>query len=611
MPRSAHKLVFALTIVTLIVGKIYLTHPQIALAADGINKQINFQGKVVNSNGTNVTDGSYDFTFKIYSTSSGGSPIWTETRTGGNQVPVSAGIFRVSLGSVNALPGSVNFNSDSLYLGIEFNGDGEMTPRVRFAAVPYAFNAAQVNGLTVTNTSGNPFSTATTFQIADGKTFVVNNGLTFSGTDSTTFTFPSSSGNVVTESFAQTLTNKTIGSTGLTFSGANIDITTGSNEILDLVPNGNGNVLINPIAGGQAALIIDKLGNNDIFSASASGATRFTINNAGAIGLTGGYGIATQCLISNGSGAAASWGSCGAGGGGTNYWQLNGPVLSPGNQTVDFVIGDTSTASAKFAVLGVATNSPTASISGTTGNGITLGSNGSIQSLRNNGLTIGGDTTGTITFLPSNGTGGVVVGSTNNGLTFNVTNNDNRLYSGSARPTKTINLSPEYAGATLTTDGSSNTNGSMTADNTLNSGGVGWKNYYQWTSTQGTLQDYTVSVRITLPQDFDSWQTGSCGGSSCALEIAYQTGVSGTTDNAVSVQVNNAENTPGSVICTIAAASSTSWSSFGCTSTDLATSPTWNTAGDVAILRIKLAADSTSSALARIGDITLRYYAKY
>jgi hypothetical protein len=185
------------------------------------------------------------------------------------------------------------------------------------------------------------------------------------------------------------------------------------------------------------------------------------------------------------------------------------------------------------------------------------------------------------------------------------------VYAGTARPSKVITLSAEYAGATLTADGSSTTDGSMTSDNTLNAGSVGWKNYYQWSSTKSALQDYTVTVRVTLPQDFDGWQTGSCPGSTCALEIAYQTGVSGTTNNAVSVQLNNAETTPGTVICTIAAASSTTWTSFGCTSTTLATSPTWNTAGSVAIIRIKLAANNTANALARIGDLTLRYLAKF
>lgn len=376
-----------------------------AFAAVGINPTINFQGKVVNKDGTNVADGQYTFVFKLYDASSGGSNLWTETQ---NNVQVTAGIFRVSLGSVTSLSG-VNFNSDTIYLGINFNSDGEMTPRVRFASVPYAFNAQQVNGLTVTNTSDNAFSSATTLKIADGKTVVVNAGLTFSGTDSTTFTFPSTGGNVVTEGFTQTLTNKTIGSTGLTFSGANLDITTGTNEDLTITPNGTGSVLINPSAGGSAALVINKTGNGDIFAASSSGVTKFVLKSDGtasssagftidgtgniqstknqtltlggnatgdiqfkpgnastptlylasngAIGINGSYGGLGQCLLSNGSGSAPSWGGCAAGtlGGWFNFVSSQGTLL-PVNQTVDLLWGGNSTASAGFRISGATKN---------------------------------------------------------------------------------------------------------------------------------------------------------------------------------------------------------------------------------------------------------------
>ncbi|HVQ43378.1 MAG TPA: hypothetical protein VMT30_00205 [Candidatus Saccharimonadia bacterium] len=114
-----------------------------AVAATGINKQVNFQGKVVNSNGTNVTDGSYGFVFKLYSVSSGGSAIWTESKT----LTVTDGIFQTNLGSVTGLPGSVDFNTDNIYLGINFNTDGEMSPRIQFTASPYAFNSDLLDGL--------------------------------------------------------------------------------------------------------------------------------------------------------------------------------------------------------------------------------------------------------------------------------------------------------------------------------------------------------------------------------------------------------------------------------------------------------------------------------
>ena len=111
-------------------------------AATGINEQISFQGKVVNADGTNVANGSYTFVFSLYTVASGGSNVWTESKS----VTVTDGIFQTNLGDTTTLPGSVDFNTDNIYLGINFNADGEMSPRVRFTAAPYALNAAKVGG---------------------------------------------------------------------------------------------------------------------------------------------------------------------------------------------------------------------------------------------------------------------------------------------------------------------------------------------------------------------------------------------------------------------------------------------------------------------------------
>jgi hypothetical protein len=114
-------------------------------AAAGINKQISFQGKVTNPNGTNVANGSYGFVFKLYTGASGGVATWTESDT----LTVTDGVFQVNLGAVTTLPGSVDFNSDNIYLGITFNSDpaGEMAPRIQLTASPYAFNADKLDGL--------------------------------------------------------------------------------------------------------------------------------------------------------------------------------------------------------------------------------------------------------------------------------------------------------------------------------------------------------------------------------------------------------------------------------------------------------------------------------
>jgi len=143
------KLKFIFAIVLAILGGLFVFQNHNAKAAAGIYKTINFQGKLVaNADGTNVANGNYDFVFAIYSQQApGGAAIWTETRTGGNQVAVNDGIFQVNLGSVTALPGSVDFNTDNIYLGIKVGADVEMTPRVQFTASPYAFNADKLDGL--------------------------------------------------------------------------------------------------------------------------------------------------------------------------------------------------------------------------------------------------------------------------------------------------------------------------------------------------------------------------------------------------------------------------------------------------------------------------------
>lgn len=221
-----------------------------AVAATGINKQINFQGKVVNKTvGTNVANGSYDFVFKIYDAASSGTLIWTEKfdAANGNALTVTDGIFRTALGSVCVFAGgscqsttntAVDFNTDNLYLDITFNGE-TMGSRIQLSAVPYALNADKVHGLTVTDTTG-------TLTIANSKTFTVSNTLTLAGTDGTSFTLPSTgggtvlvnniSGQSIAGSFSLTGTSGDLtlaGTTGLTFSGTGGQINFTLGETID------------------------------------------------------------------------------------------------------------------------------------------------------------------------------------------------------------------------------------------------------------------------------------------------------------------------------------------------------------------------------------------
>ena len=121
--------------------------------AQTFNQQINYQGKLTASSSVAVPDGNYDMAFALYTAASGGSAIWSESRTGGDQVSVNNGLFSVMLGEVSTLVG-VDF-SQTLYLGVNIEADGEMTPRKILGAVPAAFEAG--NATTFNNLATSSF----------------------------------------------------------------------------------------------------------------------------------------------------------------------------------------------------------------------------------------------------------------------------------------------------------------------------------------------------------------------------------------------------------------------------------------------------------------------
>lgn len=312
-------------------------------AAAGIRQVIQFQGKVVNANGTNVTDGTYDFVLKLYDgAASNSTALFTETwssaalwsstmssapisggesltygtdtnestikvgqiitnttksesvvvvavNTGTNVITISPtrqawangdtitnkiyvknGIFQVGINSLNADMSGVDFNTDTIFVGINFNADGEMKPRIQYSAVPYAMNAKKVGGLTVTDTTG-------TFTLAAGKTLTVNNTITFSGTDSTTLTLPGASDTLVGLAATQTLTNKTF--TAPKFADGGYLADASGNELLILDSNAsavneitvsNGATTVNPklLASGETNVGLD-------FETKGTGTFRF------------------------------------------------------------------------------------------------------------------------------------------------------------------------------------------------------------------------------------------------------------------------------------------------------------------------------------------------
>ena len=114
-----------------------LSHSQIPLT-------MSYQGVLTNGAGEPVGDGTYDITFKLYDTVSGGSELWTETQS----VSVNGGIFAAILGSLSPL--DLAFDKP-YWLGVSVNGGAELTPRRALTASPYSLNANGIADSTVTS----------------------------------------------------------------------------------------------------------------------------------------------------------------------------------------------------------------------------------------------------------------------------------------------------------------------------------------------------------------------------------------------------------------------------------------------------------------------------
>ncbi|HEX7259335.1 MAG TPA: hypothetical protein VF272_00180, partial [Candidatus Saccharimonadia bacterium] len=278
--------------------------PRTAEAATGINQQINFQGKVVNPDGTNIPNGTYNIEFKIYQDGNGvlggGDETlkWTESRLRNNSqgVTITDGIFQVNLGSVNtALGTAVDFNQDTLWLSINlgntnatctpFSGcspDGEMNPFIRFTSAPYALNSGKLSGLTssqfVQLAQGVQVDASSASSIFINKTGASGNLLELqrAGTDvlavdnNGTATLQAAAGNNATLTVKQ----------ASTATSGDIFSVTGSNGTSKFIQ-------VTSTAANQGSVIVQSLGSNTLTVDSGSGTlvvgtTTTTIQKSGA-----------------------------------------------------------------------------------------------------------------------------------------------------------------------------------------------------------------------------------------------------------------------------------------------------------------------------------------
>ncbi|MGB5052215.1 MAG: hypothetical protein WBO46_24915 [Caldilineaceae bacterium] len=165
LPSRGNVLFTTLMILMLVWAQTAGAFPALNSAANSTGT-IAYQGRLADSSGNPLTN-TLNMSFRLYSTSTGGSPLWSELWTGSNGVQVSDGLFNVMLGSLTPIPQNVITGNTSLFLGITVGTDDEMSPRVQLGSVPFAVQALTVPAGSVT-TEKLAVSAVTTDNIANG-----------------------------------------------------------------------------------------------------------------------------------------------------------------------------------------------------------------------------------------------------------------------------------------------------------------------------------------------------------------------------------------------------------------------------------------------------------
>ena len=167
--RIRYLIVVCVFLFTSVFAFISLQTSQIQQVTAATSSNLNFQGRLYNADGSVVNDGYYNIEFNLYSVDTGGTSLWTEeyydsngvSAGNDNRLRVVNGYFSANLGSLTSFPGSIEWDQEH-WLTINVGGtaqtstptyDGEMTPRIKLTAVPYAF----ISGA-VTDSSGNEYT---------------------------------------------------------------------------------------------------------------------------------------------------------------------------------------------------------------------------------------------------------------------------------------------------------------------------------------------------------------------------------------------------------------------------------------------------------------------
>lgn len=467
------KIASAITFGALIVCALLFTSKTHATA--GVSQQINFQGRLLNSQGAVAPDGYYNIEFKIYQDGDGktvgnttGSPVgilkWTEDYLNVNSkgVMVKNGYMSVQLGSVNPFGTNIDWNQSTLWLSMNIGNvnttctpftscgaDGEMVPMKSLSSTPFSLNSGLLGGL----------SSSQFVQLAQGIQ-------TEAGTNTNSiFINKTGTGNFLNLQ-ASTVDVFTLSNTGNIAFGSNTDHTL-SVAAAGASTTGKGLSLSAGSAGTGA-------------SALSGGTLALQGGNGGGTNGNGGN-VTIDAGLKNGTGAD---GNISIGSVRARTIQIGNSTLATGTQ--DIYIGNANNAGGTS---NVTIGSGSSATGGTT----------NIQSKGNLGLTAGGTSTST-------STGNMSLGST--GGTLGLSGSGNTSLSstgGTLGLTGSSNTTLSSTGGTLALTGSGNTNLTSTAGTLVLSG----SSNTSLTSVAGTIAlsssgNTTISTNGTVRATMDT-----------------------------------------------------------------------------------------------------------
>lgn len=290
-----------------------------ALAAT--SSTINYQARLLTNTGALVPDGFYNVEFKLYSASAGGTAQWTETyydsngSTAGNdnRVRVVNGYLSVYLGSLTSFPSTINWDQEQ-WITLNIGGtsqtatptwDGEMSPRLKLSATPYALTAGSLQKTSGSNELKLNLATPTadvTYTLQDAA--VGSYDICTTATVCTGYAAASGSNNYIqngtspqTASFnitgSGTVGGLLTGSAGATISGATINLNASSNFNTNI----NTGTSTGTVSIGNSSAGAISLQSSSTISLTSGTTINLTSTGANNINLTPGGSSNTGVLV--------------------------------------------------------------------------------------------------------------------------------------------------------------------------------------------------------------------------------------------------------------------------------------------------------------------------